>query len=227
MRGTVHAVQYSIWTIKSKTNTINPPNQQVFSETQPLVVSVLDGYNVCIFAYGQTGSGKTHTMQVLLIFFSFFSLLWSDGTGRHHNTHHIKHIKHLISHTTSNISNISHTISHTTSNISTISHTISYQTYQTSHTYHTYHTYHTPYHTPHETYQTSKISNTQGYGEQAGVNTRALEQLFVLSNERQGVCLFPPCSCFRFSFLISARVGAVLFSFLFRLTNSEHGRQLS
>ena len=122
MRGTVHAVQYSIWTIKSKTNTINPPNQQVFSETQPLVVSVLDGYNVCIFAYGQTGSGKTHTMQVLLIFFSFFSLLWSDGTGRHHNTHHIKHIKHLISHTTSHISNISHIshISHTTSNISNI-----------------------------------------------------------------------------------------------------------
>ena len=36
---------------------------QVFSETQPLVISVLDGYNVCIFAYGQTGSGKTHTMQ--------------------------------------------------------------------------------------------------------------------------------------------------------------------
>ena len=36
---------------------------EVFEETQPLVVSVLDGYNVCIFAYGQTGSGKTHTMQ--------------------------------------------------------------------------------------------------------------------------------------------------------------------
>ena len=31
-------------------------------ETQPLIRSVLDGYNVCIFAYGQTGSGKTHTM---------------------------------------------------------------------------------------------------------------------------------------------------------------------
>ncbi|KAK7314894.1 hypothetical protein VNO77_33424 [Canavalia gladiata] len=30
--------------------------------TQPLVRSVLDGYNVCIFAYGQTGSGKTYTM---------------------------------------------------------------------------------------------------------------------------------------------------------------------
>jgi len=37
--------------------------EEVFDETGPLVVSVLDGYNVCIFAYGQTGSGKTHTME--------------------------------------------------------------------------------------------------------------------------------------------------------------------
>ncbi|XP_038714871.1 kinesin-like protein KIN-14I isoform X2 [Tripterygium wilfordii] len=36
--------------------------EEVFSDTQPLVRSVLDGYNVCIFAYGQTGSGKTFTM---------------------------------------------------------------------------------------------------------------------------------------------------------------------
>eukprot|EP00898_Chlorokybus_atmophyticus_P005281 jgi/Chlat1/5754/Chrsp38S05577 len=36
---------------------------QVFTDTQPLVRSVLDGYNVCIFAYGQTGSGKTYTMS--------------------------------------------------------------------------------------------------------------------------------------------------------------------
>ncbi|KAI3472209.1 hypothetical protein Pfo_029697 [Paulownia fortunei] len=35
---------------------------EVFRDTQPLVRSVMDGYNVCIFAYGQTGSGKTHTM---------------------------------------------------------------------------------------------------------------------------------------------------------------------
>ncbi|XP_057954477.1 kinesin-like protein KIN-14C isoform X2 [Malania oleifera] len=35
---------------------------EVFSDIQPFIRSVLDGYNVCIFAYGQTGSGKTYTM---------------------------------------------------------------------------------------------------------------------------------------------------------------------
>ncbi|KAD2393885.1 hypothetical protein E3N88_40862 [Mikania micrantha] len=34
----------------------------VYVDTQPLIRSVLDGYNVCIFAYDQTGSGKTFTM---------------------------------------------------------------------------------------------------------------------------------------------------------------------
>ncbi|GAB2273914.1 hypothetical protein Dimus_008684 [Dionaea muscipula] len=37
--------------------------EEVFTDTQPLIRSVLDGYNVCIFAYGQTGSGKTYTMS--------------------------------------------------------------------------------------------------------------------------------------------------------------------
>ncbi|RLN59803.1 hypothetical protein BBJ29_003928 [Phytophthora kernoviae] len=37
--------------------------EQVFEQTRALVVSALDGFNVCIFAYGQTGSGKTHTME--------------------------------------------------------------------------------------------------------------------------------------------------------------------
>ncbi|GAB2218682.1 hypothetical protein Droror1_Dr00001909 [Drosera rotundifolia] len=36
---------------------------EVFADTQPLIRSILDGYNVCIFAYGQTGSGKTYTMS--------------------------------------------------------------------------------------------------------------------------------------------------------------------
>ncbi|XP_021857174.1 kinesin-like protein KIN-14P isoform X1 [Spinacia oleracea] len=36
---------------------------EVFSDTQPLIRTILDGYNVCIFAYGQTGSGKTYTMS--------------------------------------------------------------------------------------------------------------------------------------------------------------------
>ncbi|CAJ1960215.1 unnamed protein product [Sphenostylis stenocarpa] len=37
--------------------------EQIYADTQPLIRSVLDGYNVCIFAYGQTGSGKTYTMS--------------------------------------------------------------------------------------------------------------------------------------------------------------------
>uniref|UniRef100_A0A2N9IXT2 Kinesin motor domain-containing protein n=1 Tax=Fagus sylvatica TaxID=28930 RepID=A0A2N9IXT2_FAGSY len=37
--------------------------EEVFADTQPLIRSVLDGFNVCIFAYGQTGSGKTFTMS--------------------------------------------------------------------------------------------------------------------------------------------------------------------
>lgn len=37
---------------------------EVFADTQPLIRSVMDGYNVCIFAYGQTGSGKTYTMVI-------------------------------------------------------------------------------------------------------------------------------------------------------------------
>ncbi|KAH7287851.1 hypothetical protein KP509_31G000200 [Ceratopteris richardii] len=37
--------------------------EEVFLDTQPLIRSILDGYNVCIFAYGQTGSGKTYTMS--------------------------------------------------------------------------------------------------------------------------------------------------------------------
>lgn len=35
----------------------------VFADVSPIVVSVLDGYNACIFAYGQTGTGKTFTME--------------------------------------------------------------------------------------------------------------------------------------------------------------------
>ncbi|KAL4566932.1 hypothetical protein LXL04_031058 [Taraxacum kok-saghyz] len=41
----------------------NTSQQQIYVDTQPLIRSVLDGFNVCIFAYGQTGSGKTYTMS--------------------------------------------------------------------------------------------------------------------------------------------------------------------
>ncbi|KMT13775.1 hypothetical protein BVRB_4g081510 isoform A [Beta vulgaris subsp. vulgaris] len=37
--------------------------EEIFAQTSPIVTSVLDGYNVCIFAYGQTGTGKTFTME--------------------------------------------------------------------------------------------------------------------------------------------------------------------
>jgi chromosome segregation ATPase len=36
---------------------------KVFEDTNHLVQSAVDGYNVCLFAYGQTGSGKTYTLQ--------------------------------------------------------------------------------------------------------------------------------------------------------------------
>ena len=36
--------------------------EQVFEDTERLIQSAVDGYNVCIFAYGQTGSGKTFTV---------------------------------------------------------------------------------------------------------------------------------------------------------------------
>ncbi|PWZ57725.1 Kinesin-like protein KIN-14R [Zea mays] len=37
--------------------------ESVFEKTTPYAISVLDGFNVCIFAYGQTGTGKTFTME--------------------------------------------------------------------------------------------------------------------------------------------------------------------
>ncbi|XP_075961098.1 putative LOC110439812 homolog [Anarhichas minor] len=36
--------------------------EDLFHDTNRLIQSAIDGYNVCIFAYGQTGSGKTFTM---------------------------------------------------------------------------------------------------------------------------------------------------------------------
>jgi len=41
----------------------NSTQAEIFEDVKDLVISVLDGYNVCIFAYGQTGSGKTFTME--------------------------------------------------------------------------------------------------------------------------------------------------------------------
>lgn len=37
--------------------------QSIFQDVEPIALSVVDGFNACIFAYGQTGSGKTYTME--------------------------------------------------------------------------------------------------------------------------------------------------------------------
>lgn len=37
--------------------------EAVFEDARGVVMSCIDGYNVCIMAYGQTGSGKTFTMM--------------------------------------------------------------------------------------------------------------------------------------------------------------------
>jgi chromosome segregation ATPase len=37
--------------------------QSVFQDVEPIALSVVDGFNACIFSYGQTGSGKTFTME--------------------------------------------------------------------------------------------------------------------------------------------------------------------
>jgi len=37
--------------------------KSVYDEIEPLIQSVVDGYNACVFSYGQTGSGKTYTMD--------------------------------------------------------------------------------------------------------------------------------------------------------------------
>ncbi|KAG7361683.1 kinesin motor domain containing protein [Nitzschia inconspicua] len=39
------------------------PQHSIFQDVEPIALSVVDGFNACIFAYGQTGSGKTFTME--------------------------------------------------------------------------------------------------------------------------------------------------------------------
>ncbi|CAD5123059.1 DgyrCDS11439 [Dimorphilus gyrociliatus] len=41
----------------------NSSQEEIFNEIQPLIISCVDGQNVCIMAYGQTSAGKTFTMD--------------------------------------------------------------------------------------------------------------------------------------------------------------------
>ena len=58
----VYALSISCY-LHSSTFFLSYLHKTIFPDVSALVVSVLDGYNVCIFAYGQTGSGKTWTMS--------------------------------------------------------------------------------------------------------------------------------------------------------------------
>ena len=40
-----------------------PRADHVFASAEPLVTSLLDGYNVCVMAYGRTAAGKTYTLM--------------------------------------------------------------------------------------------------------------------------------------------------------------------
>lgn len=42
---------------------LDATQEDVFSDIEPLLLSVTEGYNTCLLAYGQTGSGKTFTMN--------------------------------------------------------------------------------------------------------------------------------------------------------------------
>jgi len=38
-------------------------SEAVFASAEPLITSLLDGYNVCVMAYGRTAAGKTYTLM--------------------------------------------------------------------------------------------------------------------------------------------------------------------
>lgn len=54
--------------------------EEVFSDTQPLIRSVLDGFNVCVLACGQTGAGKTYTL--VSVSYTIISQ-WAFLTSKH------------------------------------------------------------------------------------------------------------------------------------------------
>ena len=62
---------------------------EVYAEVHPLVVSAMDGYNVCICAYGQTGSGKTFTMEGVCGAGNSYcrSVVWLRALGAMLDTH--------------------------------------------------------------------------------------------------------------------------------------------
>lgn len=59
---------------------------EVFSEVEPVIKSVVDGYNACILAYGQTGTGKTHSMVCI----NFFEITMVCINSSNSKTNYVK-----------------------------------------------------------------------------------------------------------------------------------------
>jgi hypothetical protein len=59
---TVHAERVDVQCTYDKVFDETAGQSRVFKSVRPLLASVLQGYNACIFAYGQTSAGKSHTM---------------------------------------------------------------------------------------------------------------------------------------------------------------------
>jgi hypothetical protein len=60
---THHRARQLIWPPVRGLSGCGAARAQVFREVEPLVTSVMDGYEAAILAYGQTGSGKVHILK--------------------------------------------------------------------------------------------------------------------------------------------------------------------
>ena len=61
-KGDTHrfAYDYSFWSFDEKSYDFAGQEHVYQSLAQPMLGTMFEGYNTCLFAYGQTGSGKSY-----------------------------------------------------------------------------------------------------------------------------------------------------------------------